>query len=59
MPSKDVLISRAEYDDMNKAVVLLDLILNSRGTGYDLERIVNSVRVLQGVEIHEEGNGNA
>lgn len=59
MPSKDVLVSKAEYDELRRAVVLLDLILNSRSTGYDLERIVNGVRVLNGAEIHEEGKDNA
>lgn len=59
MPTKELMVSKAEYDDMARAVILLDLILNARGTCYDLERIVNHVRAVVGMETHEEENSNA
>ena len=59
MASKDIMISKAEYDDMVRSVVLLYLILNSTGSAYDLELTVNNVRSMLGVDVHKEVAKNA
>ena len=56
--TKELLISKEEYDALVRAGIMLDVILNT-SSSYELEHTVNNVRALLGVNIHEEGNKNA
>lgn len=59
MPTKEIVVSKKEYDELVTAYAMLKMILNNNGTAYDLDRAVNTARILMGVKIQEEENSNA
>ena len=56
--TKDLLISKEEYDALARAETMLDVILNTTGS-YELENTVNNVRALLGVKVKKGAAENA
>ena len=56
--TKELLISKEEYDALVRAETMLDVILNTTGS-YELENTVNNVRALLGVNVKKEAAENA
>ena len=56
--TKELLISKEEYDALVRAETMLDVILNTTGS-YELENTVNTVRALLGVNVKKEAAENA
>lgn len=56
--TKELLISKEEYDALVRAETMLDVILNTSGS-YELENTVNNVRAMLGVNVKKEVAENA